>query len=86
MVFWLYLEPCELKRVPQITKFQAATLGDLRPLARMSQWEWKETILRSCGMIDDFLKDFERPVINPAAASKRHPRVSDIALLSKPAR
>lgn len=86
MVFWLYLEPCDIKRVPQITQFQAATLGDLKPLARMSPWEWKETMLRGCGMIDEFLKDLERPVINPASASKKHPRVSEIALLSKPAR
>jgi len=37
-------------------------------------------------MIDDYLKDLERPIIDPAATSKRYPRVSAIRLLAKPAR
>jgi hypothetical protein len=86
MVFWLYLEPCDVKRYKQITKFQAMTLGELKPLAKMSQWEWKETMLRGCGMIDDYLKDLERPVLDEAIAGRRFPRVSAIPLLKKPAR
>lgn len=86
MIFWLYLEPCDVKRYKQITKFQAMTLGDLKPLAKMSQWEWKETMLRGCGMIDDYLKNLERPVIDQGVAGKRYPRVSSISLLAKPAR
>jgi hypothetical protein len=86
MIFWLYLEPCDVRRYEQITKFQAMTVGALKPLAKMSQWEWKETMLRGCGMIDDYLKELELPVINPAAARGRYPRASEIPLLAKPAR
>src|SRR5262249_32780912 len=81
-----YLEPCDIRRYPQITKFQAMTLGELRPLSAMNQWEWKQTMLKGCEMIDEFLKDLERPVINKAVIGKAYPEIADIPLLAKPAR
>src|SRR5271169_4888818 len=63
-IIWAYLEPCDLKRFPQIKKFQAMTLGELKPMAAMNQWEWKQTMLKGCEMIDDLLKNLERPSIN----------------------
>jgi hypothetical protein len=29
MIFWAYLEPCDIKRYPEIKRFQAMTLGEL---------------------------------------------------------
>jgi hypothetical protein len=60
MIIWAYLEPCDIKRYPEITRFQAMTLGELEPMAKMSQWQWKQAMLRGCDMIDGFLKDLER--------------------------
>lgn len=85
-IVWANLEPCDLKRFPQITKFQAMTLGDLKPMAAMNQWEWKQTMLKGCDLIDDFLKDLERPSINRAVIGKSFPKIANLQLLAKPAR
>ncbi len=87
MILWVYLEPCYLARHPEITKFQAMTRGELEPMSKMTDWQWKETMLRGCGMIDAFLKDLERPVINPAVKGRSFARVTDnLPLLAKAAR
>ena len=63
------------------------TLGDLRtdgqdePVAMV-----KQTMLRGCEMIDDFLKTLEQPIINPAIVGKNFPKIADVPLLAKPAR
>jgi hypothetical protein len=68
-------------------QFQAMTTGSLTPWSKMTTWQWKESMLRGCDMIDDFLRDLERPVINPAVKGKWLPRVSDgVPLLAKAAR
>jgi hypothetical protein len=85
-IVWAYLEPCDLKRFPQITRFQAMTLGELKPMAAMNQWEWKQTMLKGCDMIDALLKELERPSINSAVVGKSYPRIAKLQLLSKPAR
>jgi hypothetical protein len=85
-IVWAYLEPCDLKRFPQITRFQAMTSDKFRPMAAMNQWEWKQTMLKGCEMIDEFLKDLERPLINGAVVEKSFPRIATLALLTKPAR
>ncbi len=86
MIFWAFLEPCDLRRFPQITQFQAMTLGSLDPMSKMTDWQWKETMVRGCDMIDDFLKDLERPVINSAVVGKSFPKIAvDVPLLAKPA-
>jgi hypothetical protein len=86
MIIWAYLEPCDVKRYPQITKFQAMTLGELQPMSKLSPWQWMETMLRGCDMIDEFLKDLERPAINPAVIGKSFAKIAEIPLLAKPAR
>lgn len=86
MIIWAYLEPCDIKRYPQITRFQAMTLGGLKPMSQMNQWEWKQTMLRGCDMIDDFLKELERPSVNQAIEGKSFPKTAEIPLLTKPAR
>jgi hypothetical protein len=86
MIFWAYLDPCDIGRYPQITRFQAMTHGELKPMSMMSPWEWKQTMLHGCEMIDAFLKDLERPVINKAVIGTAHPRVSEIPILARPAR
>jgi hypothetical protein len=86
MVFWAYLEPCDIKRFPSITRFQAMTLSDLKSMAQMNQWEWKQTMLKGCDMIDEFLKDLEAPIINQKIIGKRFPRVSNIQILAKTSR
>jgi hypothetical protein len=87
MIFWAYLEPCDLKRHPEITQFQAMSLGNLEPMAKMTDWQWKEAMLQGCGMIDDFLKDLERPIINPTVVGKSFPKIAEnIPLLMRPAR
>jgi hypothetical protein len=45
------------------------TLGELKPMAAMNQWEWKQTMLKGCDMIDEFLMDRERPSINGDSSS-----------------
>lgn len=87
MIFWAYLEPCDLKRYPEIMRFQAMSNGNLEPMAKMTDWQWKETMVRGCGMIDEFLKGLERPIINPAVKGKSFPMlVEKFPLLAKPAR
>jgi hypothetical protein len=81
-----YLEPCDLRRFPQIKQFQAMTLGELKPIAAMSQWEWKQTMLKGCDMIDEFLMDRERPSIAGAVVGKSYPRIAKLPLLAKPTR
>jgi len=51
MILWAYLEPCDIRRFPSITRFQAMTLGNLKSMAEMSQWEWKQTMLKGYHMI-----------------------------------
>lgn len=83
-VCWAYLEPCDLKRFPEIRKFQAMTRGTLEPLSKMTDWQWKETMLRGCDMIDEILKDLERPIINQTLRRKSFPRISEnVPLLAK---
>jgi hypothetical protein len=86
MIFWFYLEPCDLKRAPQITRFQAVTRGSLKPLASLTDWEWKEVMVHGCGMIDDFLIASETPVINPVIKNTvlgKH--TANFPILAKPA-
>ena len=85
MIFWAYLDPCDYKRYPEIGKFEAMTIDRLEPMSKMTDWKWKETMLRGCDMIDDFLKKLERPVINPAVKGKPFPRIANVHLLAKPA-
>jgi hypothetical protein len=61
-------------------------LGQLKPLAAMNQWEWKQTMLNGCDLIDEFLKDLERPLINSAIMGNSFPRIANLQLLSKPVR
>src|SRR5689334_3509923 len=56
MIFWASLDPCDIRRYPEITRFQAMTLGKLEPMSKMNQWQWKQTMLHGCDMIDEFLK------------------------------
>jgi hypothetical protein len=87
MIFWAYLEPCDIKRYPEIMKFQAMSGGKLEPMAKMNDWKWKTVMLKGCDMIDEFLKESESPVINPAIKGKPFPRISEnLVLLAKPAR
>jgi TIR domain len=83
-IIWAYLEPCDLKRFPQISKFQA--MGELKAMTKMNQWEWKQTMLNGCDLIDKFLKDRERPLINSDVVGRSFPKISDMKLLSEPAR
>jgi hypothetical protein len=85
-IIWAYLEPCDLQRFPQVKTLQAMTLGELKPMAAMNQWEWKQTMLKGCDMIDDFLKNLERQSINSAVVGKSFPKKADLDLLSRPAR
>ncbi len=50
MIIWAYLESCDVKRYPQITKFQAMTLGDLQPMSKLSPWQWMRPC---CGVRHD---------------------------------
>jgi hypothetical protein len=67
MVFWAYLEPCDLNHQPgkRIKDFQAMTLdGNLKPMSSMTDWQWKATMVNGCQMIDsDFVKPWEKPVV-----------------------
>lgn len=87
MIFWAYLEPCDLKRFPEIMRFQAMSDGKLEPMSKMTDWQWKEIMVRGCGMIDEFLKELERPRINPVLKGNSFPKlVEKLPLLAKPAR
>jgi hypothetical protein len=87
MIFWAYLEPCDLRWQPRITKFQAMKLDELKPLSSLTDWQWQATMVRGCEMIDDFFKPKEKPVIDPAAKNARLDRITkDFPLLKNPAR
>jgi hypothetical protein len=87
MISWMCLEPCDLKWHRQITKFQAMTLGDLKPLSSLTDWQWQETMVHGCGMIDDFFKSLERPIIDASAKNRSlEKRTTDFLLLAQPAR
>jgi hypothetical protein len=63
------------------------TTGTLEPMSKMTDWQWKETMLRGCQMTDDFLRELERPVINSALSGKRFPKLSEnLPLLAKASR
>jgi hypothetical protein len=55
-------------------------------MAAMNQWEWKQTMLKGCDLVDDFLKDIERPSSNSEIIGKSFPRIADLQLLVRPAR
>ncbi len=91
MIFWAYLEPCDLSHQPgkRITNFQAMTLdGTLIAMSSMTDWQWQKAMVKGCEMIDDFVKPLERPVIHPSAKKMPClPRIAkDFLLLEKPAR
>lgn len=92
MIFWAYLEPCDLTHQPgkRIKEFQAMTFdGNLKPMSSMTNWQWEIAMVNGCQMIDrDFIKPLERPLIHPSAKKKPSlPRVAkDFLLLEKPAR
>jgi hypothetical protein len=76
-----------LKHCPEITKFQAITLRELEPLSKLVDWEWRQTMVNGCGMIDQFLKDLERPIISPTVAGKPFPRIAKrVPLLARASR
>jgi hypothetical protein len=87
MIFWAYLEPCDLQRHPEIKRFQAMSTGNLEPMSRMTEWQWKETMVRGCGMIDEFLKEMECPPINRSLNGQSFPMLNEkFPLLSGPSR
>jgi hypothetical protein len=87
MIFWIYLEPCDLACCPEITQFQAITLGTLDPLSMLPEWKRRATMVKGCRLIEAFLKRLERPAINPAVSRKRFPKISDkVPLLARPTR
>jgi hypothetical protein len=91
MIFWAYLEPCDLAHYPgrRIKEFQAMTLdGDLKPMSSMTDWQWKQAMVNGCQMIDnDCIRPLETPIIHPDAKRKPSlPRVArNFPLLEKPA-
>jgi len=61
--------------------------GNLEPMAKLTDWQWKEIMVRGCKMIDEFLKELERPIVNPDVEGKPFPMVvENFPLLTKPAR
>jgi hypothetical protein len=87
MIFWAYLEPCDLKWHPQIREFQAMKVQTLKPMAAMTDWQWQETMVHGCGMIDDFLKKLEQPAIDQDVKGKKLKKWTEkFPLLAKPAR
>jgi hypothetical protein len=87
MIFWALLEPCDYKRFTEITRFQAMSTGNLEPMSKLTDWQWKEIMVRGCGMIDEFLMKLESPAINPDIAGASFPkRVEKFQLLAKPSR
>jgi hypothetical protein len=90
-VFWLLLEPCDMRHHParRIKEFQAITDGgNLKPLSALRDADWQRTMVRGCEMIDDYLREKERPVIHPKAKSKPTLKeiTPDFELLEKPPR
>jgi hypothetical protein len=87
MIFWMLLEPCDYKRFTEITRFQAVTTGNLEPLSKLRDWQWKEIMVRGCDMIDQYLMKLERPNINASVAGKSFPPLAErFPLLTKPSR
>jgi hypothetical protein len=87
MIFWALLEPCDYKRFTEITRFQAMSTGNLEPMSKMTDWQWKETMVHGCGMIDEYLMKLECPNINRTVAGKPFSRlVERFPLLVKPSR
>jgi TIR domain len=92
MIFWALLEPCDLSHYPgsRIKAFQAMTRdGNLKALSSMTDWQWQETMVKGCEMIDnDFVKPIEQPMLDSSVLKKPSlPRVSKgFVLLKKPAR
>ena len=43
-------------------------------------------MLKGCDLIDGFLKDLERPIINPNVRDKSFPKIAKLPLLAKPSR
>lgn len=87
MIFWMLLEPCDYKRFPEIMRFQAMTTGNLEPMSKLREWQWKEIMVHGCGMIDEYLMKLERPSINRSVAGKAFPRlVERFPLLAKASR
>ena len=63
------------------------TTGNLEPLSKLTDWQWKEAMVRGCDMIDEFLKGLEHPRINLAVAGKSFPKLTEkFPLLTERAR
>ncbi len=68
MILWAYLEPCDLKRCPEIRRFQAMTNGNLEPMWKMTDW-WKETIVHTPKFVTHAGSDPEDICVCPAVRS-----------------
>ena len=87
MIFWMLLEPCDYRRFPEITRFQAVSTGNLEPLSKLREWQWREIMVRGCDMIDQYLMKLEQPNINRSVAGKSFPKlVEHFPLLARPSR
>ena len=84
MIFWPYLEPCDVTPYKHITRFQAMTQRELKPMSKMKRWEWTHTMLASGDMIDEYLKASSGLSLpeTPSALLRR----SDPSLGSRPVR
>jgi hypothetical protein len=90
-IFWLLLEPCDMRHYParKIKEFQAITKdGNLKPLSEMRDAEWQRSMIRGCEMIDDYIRQKEKPVLHNEV--KKKPSLGQITkdyeLLAKPSR
>lgn len=75
----MLLEPCDMRHYParKIEEFQAITIdGNLKPFSDMKDADWQRTMVRGCEMIDDYLRQKERPLIHPDAMKK--PKLKEI--------
>jgi len=61
-LFYGHISPRVCLSTTEIKTFQAMTLGDLKPLVNMGEFEWKQTLLTGCRWIDEHLKKLEKPV------------------------
>jgi hypothetical protein len=48
-----------------------------KSMAEMTDWQWKKTMVEGCEMIDQFLKERERPIINAQVSKRAWPRVAE---------
>jgi hypothetical protein len=90
-IFWLYLEPCDMRHYParRIKEFQAITFdGNLKPLSDMKNADWQRAMICGCEMVDDYLRKKERPIIHANAKKKPLLGLStpDFQILEKPPR